>query len=200
VAVDPGARASFAISYLNTDYNVAIAPYVAGVEGLNTAPGINARFTSGFDGVAPNYLCGYVAVGEVAFSAAFAAIPLTGDRYYNKVERTEHVQQIHGPWGDNPDVVILPPANTYWGDPLDPDEELTYDIDNLPLARVARVISAEELIGNILRGANLTQMVLQRAMLANLRGNAVPLADFNAALDVVIGANPYSEAQFLGVL
>jgi hypothetical protein len=192
-----GARASFAISYVNTEYDIAISPYVAGDQGLNTAPGIKNRWTNGVDGVAPNYLCGYVAVGEVNYSAAFAAIPLTGDRYYNKVERTEHIQQIHGPWEDTPGVVILPPGNTFWGPPLDPDEDVTYDIDNLPLARVPRVKPVEELITNILLPSGLSQGALSRAMLADNRGNTAPLIAFNAALDILIGANPYTEAQFL---
>jgi hypothetical protein len=193
----PGTKASFAISYINTDYDVAISPYVAGELGINTAPGIQSRTTSGFFGVSPNYLCGYVAVGEVAYSAFFAAIPLTGDRYYNKVEQTEHIEQIHGPWEDNPDVVILSLANTFWGPPLDPDEELTFDIDNLPLARVPRVKPVGELITNILLPSGLSQGALSRAMLADNRGNTAPLIAFNAALDILIGANPYTEAQFL---
>jgi hypothetical protein len=193
----PGTKATFAISYINTDYDVSIAPYVAGDQGINTAPGIETRQTSGIYGISPNYLCGYVAVGEVAYSALFAAIPLSSDRFYNKVEQTEHIEQIHGPWGDNPDVVILPPGNTYWGSPLDPDEDLTYDIDNLPLARVARVKPVGELITNILLPSGLSQGALSRALLADSRGNPAPLIAFNAALDILIGANPYTEAQFL---
>ena len=196
--VEPGTFAQYALAFdsVNTS-DVVIAPYVAGQSGINTAPGIESRATNGFTGISPAYLCGYVAMGEVAYSALFAAIPLSGDRYYNKVLGTEHIEQIYGPWTDNPDVVILPPGNTFWGPILDPDEDVTYDLLGLPNGRVPRIILANELIGPLLRAADITQSRLSRALLADSRGLPADLVAFNSDLDILVAAHPYTEAQFL---
>jgi hypothetical protein len=200
---DPGTTVYFPVAYNSAnDYDMTIAPYVAGVEGLNTSPGIETRYSNRWVGIhVTTILNGFVVFGTKPYSLAFASIPESGDRYYNKVLKTEHIEQMDGPWEDDPNVVILSLANTFWGPPLwINDEVLTYDIDDLPLGRVPRVKPIQELMGVLLRDANLTHSVLDRALLWDSRGNSAPLIAFNAALDILIGANPYTEAQFLEIL
>lgn len=121
-------------------------------------------------------------------------------RYYNKADRNEHVEIIHGPWQDNPDVIDLDLNNVFWGDPLPSDMMLTYDIDNIPVAVVPRPVPEANLVHALLQAEGLTKSALRQAMLADSRGNPAPLVAFNAALDVLIAASPYTEAQFLEVL
>lgn len=195
MVVDPGTTCYWPVAFSGIDdYDMNMTSYVAGQSGLNTAPGIKQRATNFHRTIAPSYQCGYVGVGLVSFAGFFAD---TGDRYYNKVLRTEHVQEMHGDWTLDPDVVILPPGNTFWGTVLDVDEELTYDMLALPNGRVPRIILANELIGPLLRAADLTQGRLSRALLADSRGLPADLVAFNSDLDILVAAHPYTEAQFL---
>ena len=117
-------------------------------------------------------------------------------RYYDKINKTEYLVALAGPPTD-PNIVTLPPENTFWGEPLASDEELTYDLDGLPDGRQPRTVSDHETIQLLLQGANLTQRRLDKALLFDSRGNPAPLVAFNAELDVLIAANPFTEAQFL---
>ena len=120
-------------------------------------------------------------------------------RYFNKVTKNEHVEAFHGPWQDNPDVVDLPLSNTFWGEPMEAHENLTFDVDGLPNGRET-VIPDDYIIYTLLQAAQLSGAGLRRALLADSRGDPAPLVAFNAALDAVVAANPYTEAQFLEVL
>jgi hypothetical protein len=118
-------------------------------------------------------------------------------RYYNKADRNEHVEIIHGPWQDNPDVIDLDLGNVFWGEPLDSDMMLTYDVDNIPVSVVPRPVPEGNVIYGLLQDAGLTSRTLRQAQLADSRGSPTPLADFNAALTALISSHPYTEAQFL---
>jgi hypothetical protein len=121
-------------------------------------------------------------------------------RYFNTVDKNEHLELIHGSWVDAPNVVDLPLDNTFWGPPLGPEMMLTFDEDGLPLERVLRPIPDETVIYHLLQDAGLTSRELRRAQLADSRGNTVPLADFNAALTALVCRHPYTEEQFLDML
>jgi hypothetical protein len=115
------------------------------------------------------------------------------DRYYDTVHKQERLDD----GGGDPNVVVLPPENVFWGDPLEPDEMFSYDLAGLPLAVVPRPPMDSEIIGAELYAAGVTQQSLRQAQVADSRGNPVPLADWNAALDSVVAASTYTEAQFL---
>jgi hypothetical protein len=115
------------------------------------------------------------------------------DRYYDTVNQQERLDD----GGGDPNVVVLPPENVFWGDPLEPDEMFSYDMAGLPLAVVPRPPTDAELITQELFDAGVTQQTLRQAQIADSRGNPVPLADWNAALDSVVANNPYTEAQYL---
>jgi hypothetical protein len=127
----------------------------------------------------------WTSMGEATYNSAFANTVPT-DRYYNKVTRTEHLEIMHGDWTLDPDVVILPPGNTFWGPPLELNEVLSFDGGNLPLARVPRVISLEETLSILLRAAGVSQASLERALYLDGRGIPGPLNGIDAALDVLV--------------
>ena len=107
-------------------------------------------------------------------------------RYFDKVTKTEWIPIFHGDPGGNPDVVELPPENTFWGLPLEPDEVLTFDIDGLPLARVPRVVPPEEALKILLRDAGITRAAMDRALYLDGRGVPGPLNAIDAALDALV--------------
>jgi hypothetical protein len=121
------------------------------------------------------------------------------DRYYDKVNKNE-VLAFSGPPPTGPNIVILPPDNTFWGEPLEYNEEFTYDAQGLPLARVLVPPSDGMVMADLLRDAGLTQASLRQALLMDSRSDPAPLVAFNATLNGVIGSSPYTEAQFLEML
>lgn len=127
----------------------------------------------------------WTSMGEATYTAAYKNVVPT-DRYYNKVTRTEHLEIMHGDWTADPDVVILPPGNTFWGPPLALDEVLSFDVDNLPLARVPRVISQEEAISVALRAAGVTRAAMDRALYLAGRGVTGPLTTIDNELDALV--------------
>ena len=185
LVTSPGTTVYFPTTWVNNVvYDITISPYAAGIEGLDVAPGVNSRFNDRWVGIHINALNGWCATGTIAVS--LAAYVESGDRYFNKVTLTEHVQALHGPWDADPNVVILPPGNVFWGPPLDGDEVLTFDGGGLPLARVPRIVPQAETLGLLLRSQNLTQSTLERALYLDQRGIGTPLVDFNAAIDALV--------------
>lgn len=197
LANHPGTNITFPLSMNFNDYALSMQSIITGQVGLDTCPGVTSRSNGSMQVVNNNWNTSWLVQGRADYSVAFAEIPLSGDRYFNKLTRTEHIEQIHGPWGDDPDVVILPPGSPFWGDPLPRDEELTFDIDGLPLARVARVVPLAETIVNLLLTAGLTKSRLSVALYADQRGDPSALASFNADMDALVLAEPYTLAQFI---
>jgi hypothetical protein len=115
------------------------------------------------------------------------------DRYYDIVNKQERLDD----GGGDPTVVVLPPENVFWGEPMGDDEMLTYDLAGLPLAVVPRPPMDSEIMGAELLAAGVTQQSLRQAQIADSRGNPVPLTEWNAALDSVVAASTFAEAQFL---
>lgn len=172
-------------------YDATLTRLSAGEAGVAVTSKSSASFQASISGTST---VGWHALGYLP--ASLLAYVETGDRYYNKVTRTEHSQQISGPWDDDPNVVILPPGNTFWGPPLDPDEVLTYDIDNLPLGRVPRVVPLEESLSILLQAAGVTRAAMDRAIYLDGRGIPGPLNAIDSALDALV----ISESETLETL
>jgi hypothetical protein len=185
----------------STNYIPQLTSYVVGVLGTDSAPGVYSRTNNGFNGVSNNWNTGWTHHATASVNLAFLSLAdQSGHRYYNPALGNEHIELFHGPWQDTPGVIELDPGNVFFTAALTPDELIEYDGGNLPIGIIARVKPPEEIIWNALNAVNLNRRTLDHAMLANIRGNTAPLTAFNAALDVVIGAIPYSEAQILGVI
>jgi hypothetical protein len=138
-----------------------------------------------FDGYGLGISVRWISAGEATYSAAFKdKIPT--DRYYNKVTQTEHLEVMHGDWTLDPDVVILPPGNPFWGTPMGPDEVLTFDGAGIPLARVARVKPQEEILRALLVAAGINGGSVARAVYLDGRGVPGPLNAIDAALDAIV--------------
>ena len=107
-------------------------------------------------------------------------------RYFHKVTQTEWVPLFHGDPDGNPDVVELPPESPFWGEPMGPDELMTFDFDGLPLARVPRTISPEEALHTLLQADGITPAAMDRATYLDRRGDPGPLTALDNALDALV--------------
>ena len=107
-------------------------------------------------------------------------------RYFDKSNRTEWLELVHGDPAGNPDVVELPPENTFWGEPMEADEELTFDAQGLPLARVKITIPPEVILSRALLDAGITRAAMDRALYLAGRGTTGPLTALDNALDAIV--------------
>ena len=106
--------------------------------------------------------------------------------YFHKVTQTEWVPLMHGDPDGDPDVVELPPESPFWGEPMGPDEVMTFDVDGLPLARVPRTISPEEVLHNLLQADGITPAAMDKALYLAGRGTTGPLTALDNALDAIV--------------
>ena len=106
-------------------------------------------------------------------------------RYFDKVSQCEWIPLFHGDPAGNPNVVVLPPESTFWGEPMEPGEVMTYDVDGLPLARVPRTVAPEEALVNLLLDAGITKAAMGKALYLSGRGTTGPLTIIDNALDAL---------------
>jgi hypothetical protein len=107
-------------------------------------------------------------------------------RYFNKAAKTEHVPALHGDPAGLPHVVELPPENTFWGEPMEPDEELTFDAEGLPLARVKIPVPPETALRDALLAAGITRAAMDKAVYLAGRGVPGPLTVLDNDLDALV--------------